>query len=82
MLYRHALIPRALAAFGLIAVALQMTAVAMPLFGYRIVMLMIMPMGLAHLALSLWLTVKGFEERGTSIGGTHGAPSARTANNI
>lgn len=63
LLYRVALIPRALAAFGLIAVTLQMAAVAMPLFGYRVVMLMLMPMGLAHLALALWLTVRGFEER-------------------
>jgi hypothetical protein len=60
VLYRFALIPRALAAFGLLAVALQMTAVSMPIVGFKVVMLMLMPMGLAHLALALWLTVKGF----------------------
>ena len=62
VLYRFALIPRALAAIGVIAVMLQLTTVTMPFFGYRIVMLMLMPMGLSHLALALWLMVKGFEE--------------------
>lgn len=62
LLYRFALIPRALAAFGLVAVMLQLTGVTMPLFGYRIVILMVMPMGLSHLALALWLMAKGFEE--------------------
>lgn len=60
--FRFALIPRALAAFGIAAVALQMIAVSMPLLGQPIVMTMILPMGLAHLALALWLAVKGFEE--------------------
>ena len=63
VLYRFALIPRALAAFGLLAVALQITAVSMPILGFKVVMLMIMPMGLAHLALALWLTVRGFDVR-------------------
>lgn len=62
LLFRFALIPRAVAAFGLAAVSLQMTAVCLPLLGRPIVMLMIVPMGLAHLALALWLTVKGFED--------------------
>lgn len=62
VLYRFALIPRALAAIGVIAVMLQLTTVTMPFFGYRIVMLMLMPMGLSHLALALWLMLKGFEE--------------------
>jgi hypothetical protein len=63
VLYRFALIPRALAAFGLVAVMLQLTAVTMPVFGHPIVMLMILPLGLSHLALALWLTVRGFGER-------------------
>lgn len=83
VLYRYALIPRTLAAFGLIAVALQMTAVAMPLFGYRIVMLMIAPMGLAHLALAIWLTIKGFEERTPARpADTLLEPSARMSNQV
>jgi len=60
VLYRFALIPRVLAGFGVLAVALQMTAVSMPIFGVKVVMQMLLPMGLAHLALALWLTIKGF----------------------
>ena len=63
LLYRFALIPRALAAFGLFAVVLQLGAVGMPLFGYRVAMLMLVPMGLSHLALAVWLGLKGFEDR-------------------
>lgn len=61
VLYRFALIPRALAALGAAAVALQMIAVSLPFLGYRVVMLMIAPMGLVHLSLGVWLAVKGFE---------------------
>jgi Domain of unknown function (DUF4386) len=62
VLYRFRLIPRALAAFGLLAGVLQLIAVALPFFGYRIVFLMLMPLGLSHLALLIWLLVKGFDE--------------------
>ena len=63
VLWRFALVPRALAAFGLAAVMLQIAAVLMPLFGYRIVFLLIVPLGLSQLALALWLIAKGFEDR-------------------
>jgi hypothetical protein len=59
-LYRFALVPRALAAFGLGAVMLQLAAVTLPLFGQPIVFLMLLPLGLSHAALALWLVVKGF----------------------
>jgi Domain of unknown function (DUF4386) len=59
VLFRFALVPRALAAFGLGAVALQIIAVAMPLFGHSIVFLMLAPLGLSQLALALWLIAKG-----------------------
>jgi hypothetical protein len=59
LLLRFALVPRALAAFGLGAVVLQLIAVAMPLFGHSIVFLMLMPLGLSQLALVLWLIAKG-----------------------
>ncbi len=62
VLFRFALIPRALAAFGLIATLLQLTAVTMPLFGYPIVLLMIVPLGLSQLALATWLTARSFDE--------------------
>jgi len=60
VLYRFALIPRALAAFGLVAVVLQIAAVAMPLFGQGIVFLMLAPLGVSQLLLAVWLIAKGF----------------------
>jgi hypothetical protein len=63
ILFRFALVPRALAAFGLATFPLQMTAVAMPLLGYRYQVVMLMPAALSLLALVLWLIAKGFEER-------------------
>lgn len=62
ILYRFALIPRALAAFGLAAVMLHITAVTMVFFGHRVLLLMI-PLALSYLAVALWLMAKGFEER-------------------
>lgn len=59
-LYRFALIPRALAAVAAAAVALQIAAVSLPFLGYPVVPLMLAPMGIAHLAASVWLAVKGF----------------------
>jgi len=63
VLLRFALVPLALAAFGVLAVALQIIAVAMPMFGYPIVFLLIAPLGLSHLMLALWLIVRGFADR-------------------
>jgi len=61
-LYRSRLVPRALAAFGLAAVLLQLIAVAMPLFGNDVVFPMLAPLGVSQLALALWLIAKGFRE--------------------
>jgi hypothetical protein len=60
VLCRFALIPRALAAFGLAAVLLQLTAVAMPLFGHGVVFPLLAPLGVSQLALALWLIIRGF----------------------
>jgi len=62
-LYRFSLIPRLLAGFGMIAALLEIIAVAMPLFARPVVFPMIAPLGLAHLALAIWLLVKGFAFR-------------------
>lgn len=62
-LLRFALVPRALAAFGLAAALLMLVAVAMPVFGQRIVFPLLAPLGLAHLALVPWLLARGFAER-------------------
>jgi hypothetical protein len=66
-LWRFALVPRALAGFGVIAVALQLTAVTMPIFGYGILFYLIAPLGLSQLALAVWLIAKGFAERSDRI---------------
>jgi hypothetical protein len=64
LLYRFALVPRALAAFGLITVVLHFTGITLPLLlGYRSVTLMGATMALSHIALALWMIGKGFKER-------------------
>jgi hypothetical protein len=60
--YRFALVPRALAAFGLAAVLLQLIAVAMPLFGHSVVFPMLAPLGVSQLVLALWLIARGFRD--------------------
>jgi hypothetical protein len=63
LLYRFPLVPRALAAFGLITVMLHFTGITLPLLlGYSAVTLMGATMALSHIALSLWMIAKGFKE--------------------
>jgi len=62
ILYRFALVPRWLAGFGLAAAALQIGAVAMPLFGQGIVFPLLAPLGVSQLILALWLITKGFRD--------------------
>jgi hypothetical protein len=78
VLYRFELVPRALAGFGLIAVALMVTAVAMPLFGHAVVFPMLAPLGLSQLILAVWLIVKGFRAPPSPYAAAHerGADSA------
>jgi hypothetical protein len=67
ILYRFALIPRALAALGLAAIALLLSGVELPyFFGYRSQLLVLGPAGLVHLAFAVWLLMRGFEERAPS----------------
>lgn len=64
LLYRFRLVPRALAAFGLITVLLHFTGIPLPLMlGYSPLTLLGVPMALSHIALAIWLIVKGFDER-------------------
>jgi hypothetical protein len=60
LVFRDLLIPRVLASFGLIAAVLQVTGVAMPLFGHDVVFPMLAPLGLSQLILATWLIVRGF----------------------
>jgi hypothetical protein len=63
-LHRFALVPRAFTVPGLIGVLLQLAAFAMVLFGEPMRFLLIAPLGLVHLALTVWLLTRGFVERG------------------
>ena len=64
MLYRSRLVPRALAAFGLMTVLLHFAAIPLPLFlGYSGMTQLGVPMAFSQLALAVWLMAKGFEER-------------------
>ena len=69
-LFRFALVPRVLAGFGIVAALLEIIAVAMPIFGQRIIFPMIAPLGLAHLSLAIWLIAKGFAQREPVVSAT------------
>jgi hypothetical protein len=60
--FRFALIPRALAGFGMVAAASQMTSVSLPLLGGHVIFPLLAPAGIANLALALWLLTKGFAD--------------------
>lgn len=62
-LFRFALVPRVLAGFGALAAVSEIVAVALPLFGQPVAFALIAPLGLAHIALVLWLLAKGFAAR-------------------
>jgi hypothetical protein len=63
-LLRFGLIPRALAALGIIGILLQFTGVTlMMLLGYPVIGEMAMPMLPIQIAVAVWLIVKGFNER-------------------
>jgi hypothetical protein len=64
-LLRFALIPRALAAFGLLAVALQISTISRPFFGAPVVFFLLAPLGLANLSVALWLLIKDFPDKST-----------------
>lgn len=71
-LCRYALVPRVLAGFGMVAALLQMTGVAMPLFGRGVAFPLLAPLGLAMLATAVWLLFKGFADRPATA---HGIPA-------
>jgi hypothetical protein len=67
ILYRFALVPRGLAAFGLITVMLHFTGRPLRgLLGYDLETLMGIPIALSHMTSATWLVVKGFHERDRS----------------
>lgn len=63
ILFRFALVPRALAAFALLTVMLHFIGIPLAGFlGYGIVTSMGVPMAFGHIAVALWLMAKGFKE--------------------
>lgn len=65
LLFRHVLVPRALAAMGMVTSVLQVIGITLPVFaGYRLPFpeLFGMPLGMANLVLAVWLMAKGFKE--------------------
>ena len=64
VLYRFSVVPRAIAAFGVITVILHFTGIPLRGFlGYSLVTPMGVPMALSHVTLATWLLAKGFGER-------------------
>jgi hypothetical protein len=64
LLYRFRLVPRVLAAFGLVGSMLQIMGVTLRgILGYPPETRLAMPLAPAYLALAVWLMVKGFDER-------------------
>lgn len=64
VLYRFRLVPRALAALGLVGSMLQITGVTMPgLLGYSPLTVLAMPLAPIHITLAIWLMAKGFDEQ-------------------
>jgi len=67
-LFRFALIPRALAALGVIGIALQFTGVTLMMFlGSGVIGEMAMPMLPIQIAVAVWLMVRGFNERPSEV---------------
>lgn len=64
VLFRLVLIPRALAAVGVVTTVMQLVGITLPaLLGYRVPFPQAawgVPLGLAYLGLSLWLLARGF----------------------
>ena len=69
-LWRSALVPRVLAALGMLTTLMQITGITLPQFipypsPYPTAMGL--PLGFVYLALSVWLMVKGFEARKRAV---------------
>ena len=60
LLFRSGLIPRWLAAWGLIGYALHMTGAAAEIFGAPISLVLLIPGGIFEVTLAFWLLIKGF----------------------
>lgn len=66
VLFRSALIPRAISGFGLIAAVSQMLGIGVALFGHDVIFPMLAPLGLSLLILGVWLMARGFRSQPAS----------------
>jgi Domain of unknown function (DUF4386) len=64
LMYRGRLVPRIIAALGVLAVLSQMSGISMELFLRDLPMLMLAPLALMQLVLCLWLLARGFATPG------------------
>jgi hypothetical protein len=75
VLFRLALVPRALAAAGIVTTLMQLGGITLPvLLGYRVPFPPAawgVPLGVAYLGLSLWLMVRGFPDQPADGGPPH-----------
>ena len=63
-LWRARLVPWVLAALGVLAAAIHLTGVSLPVFiGHKSVMLVTPVLAVSHGALILWLIARGFKEQ-------------------
>lgn len=62
LMYRARLVPRLLAGFGMFTVLLQLYSLGLPFFGGAVNFNLLAPLGLAFLALCVWLLWRGFSE--------------------
>ena len=63
-MFRLSLVPRVLAAFGVLMVFVHSTAIPLATFiGYRSMPALGFSLALSHLAIATWLVIKGFGER-------------------
>jgi hypothetical protein len=60
LLLRTGLVPRWLAAWGLVGYALHLTGAAAEIFGAPLSLVLLVPGGLFEVTLAFWLLVKGF----------------------
>lgn len=64
LLFRATLVPRLIAGFGMAATLLQMYSIGLPFFGGVVDFQLLMPLGIAYLALCAWLLWKGLRPLG------------------
>lgn len=62
LMYRARLVPRAICGFGMVAVLAQLYSLGLPFFGGAVDFNLLAPLGLAYLALVVWLVWRGFPE--------------------